>query len=172
MQVAVGGTDGTVRLVDLSTGRVTHMLDGFKGDVQSLCWQRLSLLPWPQHTADTTDSNGGSWRPNHLPSPQPAPAAADVDAAVSHVKVPVATGTADVAPPPPPPPPLDLPPSPASGSMRNSSPPAEQFNDSGATADIASQDAPASAWRDVLVAGSRDAAVRLWVTRCALVAIL
>ena len=164
--VAVGGVHGSVQLISLRDGTVEARLDGFERDVQSLCWRRLSL-PSPQHADDANRSDDGSWQPTAEASPS-APPEPLGEAAISEAADRKATLAAESGPPPPPPPePHGSAVSESLGGSACGAPPWDAVTAS--AVDPARVDAPtASRWRDVLVAGSRDALLRLWVTGCVL----
>lgn len=162
--MAVGGANGDVQLVDLRTGQVTARLDGFERDVQSLCWRRL-LSKSPQPIGGAARSDIASWGSSAgvlLPAPDAPP--------VLDTCMPSADREATVgadAELPPPPPPSHMPPDAADDSLDQSTSNAPLAAD-GALADRSSaEDAAASEWRDMLLAGSRDAVLRAWVTGCA-----
>ncbi len=157
----MGGTNGVVQLVDVRTGEVTVRLDGFGRDVQSLCWRRL-LSASPQLTAGAAHGDAAFWRGTagaSLPAPDASPASAS--------NMPSADQKASVgadAELPPPPPRSDTPTGAADDSLVQSTFSAPLAADRAPADQSPAEDVAASEWRDVLVAGSRDAVLRAWVT--------
>ena len=159
----MGGADGKVQLIDIRDGRITARLSGFERDVQNLCWRRLSL-PQPQHAQSANrSSDAPSWR---RPAEASVPASDALPALASSMTATdrgaATAGGADV---PPPPPPADVPLDAASESS-DQSPSSTPVMAEAEPAD-SSVEVTASEWRDVLVASSRDAVVRVWITGCA-----
>jgi hypothetical protein len=114
-----------------------------------LCWLLCAGLQ--AQTLQPGRSDADSWRT----------AAGAQPSTLSRAAVACATSDGESAPPPPPPPP------PANSLVAADvgSPGAEQHAEATAEASNAAPE-QASGWRDVLVAGCRDAQLRVWVTGC------
>lgn len=59
-QVAIGGADGSVSILDIVTDSIVARLQNFKGDVQSLVWDCLPAAPRSDANFNISSSSSGT----------------------------------------------------------------------------------------------------------------
>ena len=59
-QVAIGGADGSVTILDIATDSIVARLQNFKGDVQSLVWDCLPAAPRSDANLNISSSSSGT----------------------------------------------------------------------------------------------------------------